>query len=93
MGPDESEDVSNCTLPISNPEENTLISSLCDLIERIWSHGRSEDFETNTQWETNKCPFWSHLALFHESMPNDNGSNLNNMISSKQKEDNLGINC
>ena len=27
---------------ITGVEENTLIASLCDLLERIWSHGRHQ---------------------------------------------------
>lgn len=39
---------------ITGVEENTLIASLCDLLERIWSHGlqvkqvRKETFQINT---------------------------------------------
>lgn len=51
---------------VSNYEENTLIAALCDLIERIWSHARSDDYDGNTQWESSKCPLWSHLTAFHE---------------------------
>ncbi|XP_074602839.1 DENN domain containing pinstripe isoform X2 [Brevipalpus obovatus] len=39
-------------------EENTLIATLCGLIERIWSHARSNDKETV------RCPFWSHVLAF-----------------------------
>lgn len=49
----------------SNYEENTLIAALCDLIERIWSHARSDDYESNPQWESSKCPLWTHLVAFH----------------------------
>lgn len=40
---------------ITGVEENTLIASLCDLLERIWSHGlqvkqvNQEHTYTNTQ--------------------------------------------
>ena len=43
---------------VEEMEENTLIASLCDLIERIWTHARSNDNEIV------KCAFWSHLATF-----------------------------
>ena len=43
---------------VTNYEENTLIAALCDLIERIWSHARSDDYD-------GKCPLWSHLTAFH----------------------------
>nr|AYV89282.1 DENN domain-containing 5B isoform X1 [Tetranychus evansi] len=39
-------------------EENTLIASLCDLIERIWSHARANDKEII------RCSFWSHVVAF-----------------------------
>lgn len=54
-----------------NYEENTLIAALCDLIERIWSHARSDDFDANSQWESSKCPLWSHLTTFHEFQPKE----------------------
>ncbi|CAG0883872.1 unnamed protein product [Darwinula stevensoni] len=39
-------------------EENTLIAGLCDLVERIWSHGR--------QNKQGKSALWSHLLSFQE---------------------------
>uniref|UniRef100_A0A8D3DER6 DENN domain containing 5A n=1 Tax=Scophthalmus maximus TaxID=52904 RepID=A0A8D3DER6_SCOMX len=38
---------------ITGVEENTLIASLCDLLERIWSHG--------LQVKQGKSALWSHL--------------------------------
>ena len=32
---------------VSGVEENTLIASLCDLLERIWSHG----LQTKKVWD------------------------------------------
>ncbi|XP_058138997.1 DENN domain-containing protein 5B isoform X2 [Dasypus novemcinctus] len=40
-------------------EENTLIASLCDLLERIWSHG--------LQVKQGKSALWSHLIQYQDS--------------------------
>lgn len=39
-------------------EENTLIASLCDLLEKIWSHGM--------QNKQGKSALWSHLQSYLE---------------------------
>ncbi|XP_053641988.1 DENN domain-containing protein 5B isoform X1 [Cherax quadricarinatus] len=39
-------------------EENTLIASLCDLLERVWAHG--------LQSKQGKSALWSHLLNFQE---------------------------
>lgn len=39
-------------------EENTLIASLCDLLEKIWSHG--------LQNKQGKSALWSHLQAYLE---------------------------
>ncbi|KAK3861289.1 hypothetical protein Pcinc_032720 [Petrolisthes cinctipes] len=39
-------------------EENTLIASLCDLLERVWAHG--------LQAKQGKSALWSHLLNFQE---------------------------
>ncbi|XP_067855993.1 DENN domain-containing protein 5B-like isoform X2 [Heptranchias perlo] len=44
---------------ITGLEENTLIASLCDLLERIWSHG--------LQVKQGKSALWSHLLHYQES--------------------------
>uniref|UniRef100_A0AAQ4NW60 DENN domain containing 5B n=1 Tax=Gasterosteus aculeatus aculeatus TaxID=481459 RepID=A0AAQ4NW60_GASAC len=41
---------------INGLEENTLIASLCDLLERIWSHG--------LQVKQGKSALWSHLLHY-----------------------------
>ena len=70
MGADDITVGSSASPLASNYEENTLIAALCDLIERIWSHARSEDFDSNNlQWESGKCPLWSHLVAFHKLQP------------------------
>ncbi|XP_060588449.1 DENN domain-containing protein 5B-like isoform X3 [Ruditapes philippinarum] len=43
---------------ITGVEENTLIASLCDLLERIWSHG--------LQTKKGKSALWSHLQNYVE---------------------------
>lgn len=42
-------------------EENTLIGSLCDLLERTWSHG------LNPEQKRGKSALWSHLLQYEES--------------------------
>lgn len=39
-------------------EENTMIASLCDLLEKIWSHG--------LQNKQGKSALWTHLATYLE---------------------------
>lgn len=41
-------------------EENTLIGSLCDLLERIWNHG------LHTNLKRGKSALWSHLLKYVE---------------------------
>ncbi|XP_011631984.1 DENN domain-containing protein 5B isoform X4 [Pogonomyrmex barbatus] len=44
---------------LSDVEENTLVASLCDLLERVWSHG--------LQNKQGKSALWSHLTMYQES--------------------------
>ena len=39
-------------------EENTLIASLCDLIERIWTHAKCAETSHS------RCAFWVHLSAY-----------------------------
>ncbi|XP_063989212.1 DENN domain-containing protein 5B isoform X5 [Diachasmimorpha longicaudata] len=39
-------------------EENTLVASLCDLLERVWSHG--------LQNKQGKSALWTHLSMYQE---------------------------
>lgn len=39
---------------------NTLIGSLCDLIERVWAHGAFVSHQDSTAC----CPLWNHLIAF-----------------------------
>ncbi|BHF78626.1 DENN domain-containing protein 5B [Sparganum proliferum] len=43
---------------LSEVEENTLVSGLCDLLERIWSHG--------LQTKHGASALWTHLTLYLE---------------------------
>ena len=43
---------------LSDVEENTLVASLCDLLERVWSHG--------LQNKQGKSALWSHLIMYQE---------------------------
>lgn len=45
---------------LSDVEENTLVASLCDLLERVWSHG--------LQNKQGKSALWSHLAMYQEAV-------------------------
>lgn len=56
-------------------EENSLITSLCDLLEKIWSHGliqpHTKNAHTKNHYHNNnqiKSPFWSHLLRYYEKM-------------------------
>jgi hypothetical protein len=62
---------------VGGVEENTLIAALCDLIERIWSHARSDDSNDINRWQSGKCAFWSHLMAYYQMECND-GINSNN---------------
>lgn len=39
-------------------EESTLVASLCDFLERVWSHG--------LQKKRGKSALWSHLLAYQE---------------------------
>ena len=43
-------------------EENTLVASFCDLLERIWAHG--------VQKKAGKSALWTHLLAHQEMMDN-----------------------
>ncbi|KAJ8249283.1 hypothetical protein GJAV_G00233150 [Gymnothorax javanicus] len=70
---------------ITGVEENTLIASLCDLLERIWSHG--------LQVKQGKSALWSHLLHYQESTekrdPTPAGFSLPGLIqvSERRKSD------
>ena len=47
-------------------EENTLVASLCHLLERVWAHGRLE--------KQGKSALWSHLISYREDLRGTNTS-------------------
>ncbi|CAG2111874.1 unnamed protein product, partial [Medioppia subpectinata] len=57
---------------VGGVEENTLIAALCDLIERIWSHARTDDNkDVSNKWQSGRCSFWSHLMAYYQLETND----------------------
>uniref|UniRef100_A0A8B9KUP8 DENN/MADD domain containing 5B n=1 Tax=Astyanax mexicanus TaxID=7994 RepID=A0A8B9KUP8_ASTMX len=58
---------------ITGLEENTLIASLCDLLERIWSHG--------LQVKQGKSALWSHLMHYQarEELTEQQAEHIQNM--------------
>ncbi|XP_052808270.1 DENN domain-containing protein 5A-like isoform X3 [Mya arenaria] len=54
---------------LTGVEENTLIASLCDLLERIWSHG--------LQTKKGKSALWSHVLNFVEIEEGNEGKPVN----------------
>lgn len=45
-------------------EESTLVASLCDFLERVWSHG--------LQKKRGKSALWSHLLSYQEKYSSSN---------------------
>uniref|UniRef100_A0A4W3GGP3 DENN/MADD domain containing 5B n=1 Tax=Callorhinchus milii TaxID=7868 RepID=A0A4W3GGP3_CALMI len=73
---------------ITGLEENTLIASLCDLLERIWSHG--------LQVKQGKSALWSHLLHFQESEEKREGvieSPGGNGLERRRSETGLNLPC
>ena len=72
-------------------EENTLIASLCDLLEKIWSHG--------LQTKQGKSALWCHLQAYVElqdarssNSSTTNSPNLNNSgLSPKSGGNKVGV--
>ncbi|KAJ8377272.1 hypothetical protein AAFF_G00261810 [Aldrovandia affinis] len=52
-------DLGHREVSLTGLEENTLIASLCDLLERVWSHG--------LQVKQGKSALWAHLLHYQES--------------------------
>uniref|UniRef100_A0AAX7TKB8 DENN/MADD domain containing 5A n=1 Tax=Astatotilapia calliptera TaxID=8154 RepID=A0AAX7TKB8_ASTCA len=67
---------------ITGVEENTLIASLCDLLERIWSHG--------LQVKQGKSALWSHLLHYQDSKEKKNSFNKPMASASRRKSDGGG---
>ncbi|XP_061107686.1 DENN domain-containing protein 5B-like isoform X2 [Conger conger] len=55
-------DLGHGEVSLTGLEENTLIASLCNLLERIWSHG--------LQHKQGKSALWSHLLLYQKREEN-----------------------
>ncbi|KAK6630277.1 hypothetical protein RUM44_004944 [Polyplax serrata] len=66
---------------IGNVEENTLIASLCDLLERVWSHA--------VQQKHGKSALWNHLLRYQE-YEESNSKTAEQHFSSKDFTSSLG---
>lgn len=78
---------------VGGVEENTLIAALCDLIERIWSHARSQEVVANdlNRWQSGKCSFWSHLMAYYQMETNTGvGAHNQKAIDSSQLTPGIG---
>uniref|UniRef100_A0A8C5QS04 DENN domain containing 5A n=1 Tax=Leptobrachium leishanense TaxID=445787 RepID=A0A8C5QS04_9ANUR len=68
---------------ITGVEENTLIASLCDLLERIWSHGLLV--------KQGKSALWSHLLHYQDNRRRIAGGSISNteilLESERRKSD------
>lgn len=53
-------------ISVNGVEENTLIASLCDLLEKVWSHG--------LQNKQGKSALWTHLQSYLEIQECNNPS-------------------
>ncbi|XP_053599869.1 DENN domain-containing protein 5A isoform X4 [Plodia interpunctella] len=58
MGTEECDLGLGSEVSITGIEENTMIASLCDLLERLWSHG--------VQHKMGKSALWMHLTNYQE---------------------------
>ncbi|XP_039745826.1 DENN domain-containing protein 5B isoform X3 [Pararge aegeria] len=58
MGTEETDLGLGCEVSITGVEESTMIASLCDLLERLWSHG--------LQHKMGKSALWMHLTNYQE---------------------------
>ncbi|XP_013174914.1 PREDICTED: DENN domain-containing protein 5A [Papilio xuthus] len=58
MGTEESDLGLGSEVSVTGVEENTMIASLCDLLERLWSHG--------LQHKMGKSALWMHLTNYQE---------------------------
>lgn len=60
---------------ITGVEENTLIASLCDLLERIWSHGlQVKQVRSRYSCMLQSILPWSHILLFFLLLSEDTKS-------------------
>lgn len=59
---------------VTGVEENTMIASLCDLMEKVWSHGVAS--------KQGKSALWAHLTAYLDSKDKTQGKlNANNYLS------------
>lgn len=58
MGTEETDLGFGTEVSITGVEESTMIASLCDLLERLWSHG--------VQHKMGKSALWMHLTNYQE---------------------------
>ncbi|MCI4382123.1 hypothetical protein PGIGA_G00260110 [Pangasianodon gigas] len=71
---------------ITGLEENTLIASLCDLLERIWSHG--------LQVKQGKSALWSHLRHYQdrvEKMEQQAESSVSHGQEKRKSDSSVGL--
>ncbi|XP_054023604.1 DENN domain-containing protein 5B isoform X2 [Dryobates pubescens] len=69
---------------ITGLEENTLIASLCDLLERIWSHG--------LQVKQGKSALWSHLLQYQEKEEKqEHGAESPVAVGTERRKSDTGI--
>ncbi|XP_051546794.1 DENN domain-containing protein 5B isoform X3 [Myxocyprinus asiaticus] len=71
---------------ITGLEENTLIASLCDLLERIWSHG--------LQVKQGKSALWSHLLHYQARVEKNelqSESPVSNGLERRKPESSVGL--
>lgn len=67
-------------------EENSLITSLCDLLEKIWSHGLQQQHSNNrNHCREIKSPFWAHLLRYFEKTSKLDAENSENNFKNTDK--------
>lgn len=54
-------------------EESTLVASLCDFLERVWSHG--------LQRKRGKSALWTHLLAYQEKYKDQNEKDNNYLLN------------
>lgn len=57
---------------LSDVEENTLVASLCDLLERVWGHGLKS--------KQGKSALWSHLTMYYDQ---EESNDINRYVTMK----------
>lgn len=62
--------------------QNAQVAALCDLLQRIWSHSR-----TNEMTQA-RCPFWHHLTFYVNSLPLNTFNETT--LSNNKRQESLG---